>query len=260
MSNNEKPARASNIRIPVLAAVLLAALAAGIFFWHTTRSGTSSPPVSEETVSRTILPAEQAPEVLDYDDLDDNDTLAGEMNRRKEKYGLDGGVDLVAREDEAVKIGNQTVAMRTIAEDADIDRGKVVESDLAGAGRIDRDRVREYGIHVVRPGENLWNIHFRLLADYLEEKGITLDPLSDEAARDGTSSGVGKILKFSEATVTIYNLKDRRTSTDLHMIHPLEKIVVYRMDEVFALLDQIDYKSITKLEFDGDTLWLPAKD
>jgi hypothetical protein len=44
------------------------------------------------------------------------------------------------------------------------------------------------------------------------------------------------------------------------MIHPLEKIVVYRMDEVFALLDQIDYKNITKLEFDGDTLWLPAKD
>jgi len=260
MSNADKPNRLSNTRMPVLAAVLLTALAAGIFFWHTTRSGTSSPPVSVETVPQALVPVEQAPEVLDYDDLDDNDTLADEMDRRKEKYGLDDGVDLVAREDEAVKIGDQTVAMQTIAEDAAIDRGKVVESDLSDVSGIDRNRVREYGIHVVRPGENLWNIHFRLLADYLEEKGITLGPLSDEAARDGTSSGVGKILKFSEATVTIYNLREHRTTTDLHMIHPLEKIVVYRMDEVFALLDQIDYKNITKLEFDGDTLWLPATD
>jgi len=70
---------------------------------------------------------------------------------------------------------------------------------------------------------------------------------------------VGKILKFSETMVTIDPLKKNRIALDLDIIHPLEKIIVYQMDEVFALLEQIDYKDIKKLEFDGTPLWIAAE-
>jgi hypothetical protein len=74
----------------------------------------------------------------------------------------------------------------------------------------------------------------------------------------GYSTGVGKILKFSENLVHIYNLRERTLDSDLHFIHPLSKIVVYNMGRVFALLDRIDYKDVNRIQFDGETLWLPA--
>jgi len=38
----------------------------------------------------------------------------------------------------------------------------------------------------------------------------------------------------------------------------LSKIVIYNMDRVFALLDAIDYEDVNQIEFDGETIWLPA--
>jgi hypothetical protein len=30
------------------------------------------------------------------------------------------------------------------------------------------------------------------------------------------------------------------------------------MDRVFAFLEQVDYTNINRIQFDGDTLWVPA--
>ena len=81
---------------------------------------------------------------------------------------------------------------------------------------------------------------------------------ADEPDRKGYSSGVGKLLKFSENMVYIYNVKEKDFSQDLNLIEPNSKIVVYKMDQVFQLLEQIDYRHIDQLQFDGDTLWIPA--
>lgn len=146
----------------------------------------------------------------------------------------------------------------TIREQTDLQKGRVVEKYLQNNPSLTKESVAEYGIHVVQPGENIWVIHFALLKEYFAGKGISLSSLADEPQPDGTSSGVGKILKFSENMVTIYNLQKNKIEIDLDNIHPLEKIVVYRMDGVFGLLDQIDYNGIQKLAFDGRTLWIPA--
>lgn len=115
-----------------------------------------------------------------------------------------------------------------------------------------------YGVHVVRPGDNIWNIHFRFLKEYFNNREIRLSPVSDERDYKGLSSGVGKILKFSEKMVHIYNLRERRLESDLNMIHPLSKIVVFNMGQAFDLLNQIDYQNITEIRFDGENLWVPA--
>jgi hypothetical protein len=90
----------------------------------------------------------------------------------------------------------------------------------------------------------------------LDHKGVTLSPLADEPDIKGFSSGIGKILKFSEKTVSIYNIKERKIAVDLNLIYPLSKVVVYNMDRIFALLDRIDYNNANRIQFDGETLWI----
>lgn len=115
-----------------------------------------------------------------------------------------------------------------------------------------------FGVYVVRPGDNIWNIHFRFLREYFKTRNIRLAPGADEPVAPGASSGVGKILKFSETMVHIYNLRERRLGKDLNLIHPRSKIVVFNLSEAFDLLGRIDAENIRRLRFDGGTLWIPA--
>ena len=138
---------------------------------------------------------------------------------------------------------------------------RVRRSDLAD--RLARQTgaaggVEAYGIHVVQPGDNIWDIHFRFLREYFEDRGVTLSPVDDEPTAPGRSSGVGRILKFSENMVYIYNIRERQLGTDLDLIHPLSKIVVFNLGRALALLDRIDYRRIDRVRFDGETLWVPA--
>jgi len=116
-----------------------------------------------------------------------------------------------------------------------------------------------YGLHVVKPDDNIWNIHFQFLKSYFAKRGITVSPVADEPLRTGRSSGFGKLLKFSENMVHIYNLKTRQIDQDLHTIEPLSKIIVFNLGQVFALLNTLNYNRINHIEFDGETLWLPAE-
>lgn len=116
-----------------------------------------------------------------------------------------------------------------------------------------------YGIYVVQPGDNVWNIHLGFLKECFENRGVMLRSSADEPDTRGRSSGVGKILKFSEKMVYIYNLKEHKLDVNLNMIHPLSKIVVFNMEQVFSLLSQIDYNSVNRIQFDGETLWIPAE-
>lgn len=115
-----------------------------------------------------------------------------------------------------------------------------------------------YGIYVVQPGDNIWNIHFRFLTEYFGHRGIVIRPTADEPDDRGISSGVGKILKFSEKMVYIYNVREGRLEEDLHLIHPLSKIVVFNMGRALGLLKQLNAEDIRHIRFDGETLWLPA--
>ena len=42
-----------------------------------------------------------------------------------------------------------------------------------------------YGIYVVKPNDNIWNIHFQFLKEYFTHKGIMLSPVADEPAGGG---------------------------------------------------------------------------
>lgn len=122
-----------------------------------------------------------------------------------------------------------------------------------------KDLVDAYGIYIVRKNDSIWNIHFQFLTEYFQHRHIVLSPRSDEPDQQGNSSGVGKILKFSENMVHIYNLRDKKLDTNLNLIQPESKIVIFNLSQVFSLLQQIDLTNVQQIQFDGETLWFPAE-
>ncbi len=131
-----------------------------------------------------------------------------------------------------------------------------LENDLRVQIMPQKD-IQVYGIYAVLPKDNVWNIHFNFLKDYFNNRGIRLSPKADKPIGK-KSSGVGKILKFAENMVYIYNIREDRVEMNLHQIHPLSKIVVFNLGQVFSVLSQIDYRNINQIEYDGETLWIPA--
>jgi hypothetical protein len=170
--------------------------------------------------------------------------------------------DVLARLENAKKklegVNDDQVATLTKEIDALIKEKTDLENFILTRIGTDQD-LDVYGIYVVKPMDNIWNIHFRFLKEYFTHKGVVLSPMADEPTPKGESSGVGRLLKFSETMVHIYNIREKKLDMDLNMIQPLSKIVVFNLARVFAMLESIDYSEVNRIRFDGETLWLPAK-
>ena len=253
-----KPSKLGKAPVMVGCALIVLILAAGVFFLTTDRNEEKKP---GEEVTRAIIPP-KAGSVIDYGKLENEDELDKMMQDRKEEYGVKDSVDMIVTSDESIKVGDNTVSMEEILDKVRLKQGDFIEKDLGWGNKTEKGHLENkegFGIYVVQPGDNIWNIHFRLLKDFFEKRGVDLPPLSDESDKNGTSSGVGRILKFSENMVYIFNLKSRKLDANIHLIEPLGKVVVYRMDEVFDLLEQIDLSKVSTIRFDGENLWIPAE-
>jgi hypothetical protein len=245
-----KPKAGNPKRIGVAAVVVLAAVAAGLWFMPPPAEEKAAGPGKSPTEEAAALKVKNQP-VIEYNKAEKNRL----MEERKASLGVKDGLDLIVKEGESIKVGDQTVSVKEISDAIQAREGGITEKDLlaaAGGGAV------PYGIHVVQPGENIWNIHFKLLKAYLASKSIVLPNVSDEPDRSGYSSAIGKLLKFSENMVYIYNIHDRRLVADINLIQPLTKIVIYRMDRVFELLDQVDVHNAGRIQFDGENIWIPA--
>lgn len=196
---------------------------------------------------------------IDYKDLARDEKLKELMETRKKNMGLDKSLDMIVQSDESFTIGDVRISMSDILKQAFLKQGEVFEEKIGHSGEIRPGKIKEYGIYVVQPGDNIWNIHFNILKEYYGQQGIKVAPKADEPINQGLSSGVGKILKFSEAMVIIYNMLEKKVDTDINLLEPLSKIVVYNMDEVFSLLKEINYENIDRIQFDGKTIWIPAE-
>lgn len=250
-----KPVKTANrvVGVVIITLVLVGTFAAFRFLMKK-----ESQPETPKSSDNIQIPSNAEP-ILDYNKIQEDKELKALMEKRKAEFGVNKGVDIIAKSDESIKIGDSTVSMREILEKIRLKSGDIVEKDLKSKDETAKEKIESFGIHVVQPGENIWNIHFTFLKDYFDHKGVQLSPLSDEPLEGGSSSGVGKILKFSENTVNIYNIKERRLDVNLNVIFPLTKVVVYNMDQIFAFLDLIDYKNVNRIQFDGETLWMPAQ-
>ena len=253
--------KSSLVQIALAGLTLLAILVAYKFL-----STPEPPPAAEQapqaTPSQTAAAKPAVPsteQVIEYGKLESDEDLKDMMDARKQAFDVGEGIDIIAKSDETLQIGENRVSMKEIQNQIRLKLGEIAEETLGPDGQPLPADPETYGIHVVQPGDNIWNIHFAFLKDYFERRGVDLARSADEPNRKGYSSGVGKLLKFSENMVYIYNVKEKDFSEDLNLIEPYSKIIVYKMDRVFQLLEQLDYRNIDRIQFDGDTLWVPAQ-
>ena len=248
------------MRIFVVATICCIALIGGAIWFVSTQPEEPTPDTLlsslPEMSPKVEIPAEK---IIDYGKIKENSdkALTDLMRQRKEPYGVGNSIDMIVKSDESIKVGDETISMKKILDKVRLEQGEILETNLETAP--EKKEIEEYGIHVVQEKENIWDIHFKLLRDYYAHKGIHVSPLADEPDTRGRSSGVGKILKFSEHMVHIYNIREHKLEPDLDLIYPLTKVVVYNMSFIFALLDRVDYDDVHRIEFDGETLWLPAE-
>jgi hypothetical protein len=113
--------------------------------------------------------------------------------------------------------------------------------------------VSYYGIYVVRPGDNLWNIHFALLREFFGSRGTVIPSVADEPLGN-RSSGVGRILKYAEKMVYIFNLRTKMLSKDLDLLQPQEKIVIFNLTNLNKILAPLTADQIDSIRFDGQDL------
>ena len=193
---------------------------------------------------------------VDFTELENDPDALKKMIKRKEAFGIKTGLDMVVRSNETFKIGPVTIFMRDILEKIYLKKGELFEETIDD---IDQEKIIEYGIYVVQTGDNIWNIHYKIIKEFFAHRGVHVSEKADEPLESGRSSGVGKLLKFSEKTVFIYNLLENSIDDNINLLEPLSKVVVYNINEIFSLLDEIDFKHVDEIQFDGQAIWIPAK-
>ncbi|MBW1727466.1 MAG: hypothetical protein JRJ62_07740 [Deltaproteobacteria bacterium] len=248
----KKTSQTSSKAIGIVVSCIILITVSGLWFWLKKDSKVNT----QNEPEKIHMPSTEK-SVIDYNNIEKDEELIALMKKRKAEYGVEKGVDIITKSDESFKIGDSTVSMQEILDKIRIKSGDIVERDIKSKKMDSMKDSETFGIYVVQPRDNIWNIHFNFLKDYFAHKGIALSPLADEPEKGGQSSGVGKLLKFSEKTVNIYNIKERKIDVDLNLIYPLSKVVIYNMDQIFELLDLIDYEHVNRIQFDGETLWIP---
>ncbi|MCP4720101.1 MAG: hypothetical protein GY860_11645, partial [Desulfobacteraceae bacterium] len=158
------------------------------------------------------------PPTIDYKDLEKDKTLKTLMDTRKEDLGIQKSLDMIVKSDESFIINGSRVSMKEILEKAFTKSGDVYQENISTSGGAIPGKIRRYGIHVVQPGDNIWNIHFNILKEYYGNRDIQVASKADEPGNLGFSSGVGKILKFSETMVIIYNLIEKKVVEDINLL------------------------------------------
>ncbi len=262
--------------------VILAAALNHYYQWYPWPWVEKEPPAPEPVASATVITP--SPGLIDFQKIKDkSDRLLVDLNRqRKEEFGLDESVDMVVGADESIRVGQETVSLDDILSQIEnrsvegqsrelpvIDVSKPLqEDDLTGDSPpaplpppdpqpAVKKSVDFYGVYVVRRGDNLWDIHFAILREYLSHRGIDVKPNADEIkSPNGRSSGISRILKWAESMVHIFNMKTRRLDQKLDMLEPNEKVVVFNLTHLNRILGALKNGELDRVQYDGRKLYL----
>lgn len=106
-----------------------------------------------------------------------------------------------------------------------------------------------YAVRIVQPGDNLWSIHYQIIRDYLARRHIILASHADQPHPDGRSSGIGRLLKFIESVVVVYDFDKNRAETALNLIHPYQIVIFFKISDLLAALDRLQPDDLNRLRY-----------
>ena len=215
--------------------------------------------------------------VMDYKKIrDDSDKdLKSLTEERKKEFGIDKSVDMVVKSGEQIRIGKETIPLGRILAEIDAQEKNRRPADeplppkphatspstqtiIPPSPSFAGPKIRStgyYGIYVIQAGDNLWNVHFAFLREYFGSRGITVSGGADEPMGT-TSSGVGRILKYAEKMVYIFNLKTKKLSKDLNHLKPLERIVIFNLSKLDYILAPLTAEKLNHIRLYGQEIIL----
>ncbi|MCU0574164.1 MAG: hypothetical protein MUC41_14380 [Syntrophobacteraceae bacterium] len=167
--------------------------------------------------------------------------------RRDEPFEAVGGIRTIEEMERALGKPPELGPVLATIEERDI--GEMVRRPILETRSGPRSGEAYYGVRVVRSGENLWDIHYGIIREYFERREVTLPVYADRPMPDGRSSGVGRLLKFMETIVRVYDVQGRRPEGNLDLIHPEHSLVYFRISELFDALDQLKAEDLRWLRY-----------
>lgn len=190
------------------------------------------------------------------------------QKQRREAFQLKESVDHIVLKDEPFEVNGKKITIAEIegrvkgkAEQVELlpairesDVGGVIRKPVAGISAPPAQAPSYYGVRVVRPGENIWNIHYAIVREYFARRHVSLPMIADEPAPDGRSSGIGRLLKFIEGVVYVYNIQQNRLESDLNVVHPYGILIFFKISDLFAALDQLKPADLPRLRYVNNSL------
>ncbi|MBW2323955.1 MAG: hypothetical protein JRF41_10660 [Deltaproteobacteria bacterium] len=271
------------IALVIAGVIVLFLLLNQVFKWYSWPWSEQKVPAKNIIQDQTIKP--KPSRVIDYGKIKEksDEELQKLIQERKKKFGLDKSVDMVVKAGETIRVGKEVIPLNQILGEIEaqkngtapsiesfLKRPKIAEEDISLKSNSVVSPLRKalnrpsqpdslpssepsatkedsmsrattpaksadsyYGIYVVRPGDN---------AD---------EPFGNK------SSGVGRILKFAESMVSIFNIKTMRLSEDLNLLEPHEKIVIFNLTLLHNILGSLTVEQLDVIRFDGRDLLLP---
>jgi hypothetical protein len=188
------------------------------------------------------------------------------QSERHKAFGLMNSIDHIVRKDEPFEVAGKEWTIAELLQNMQPGSSQtpvlpfIQESEIGSSIRKpitgDHSSPEYYAVRVVLLGENLWNIHFAVIQEYLARRSIILAPRSDEPLADGSSSGVGRLLKFIESVVSVYNLDTKRSESNLNSVQPHHIIVFFKISDLFSALDQLQPEDLQRLRYVSNYLRL----
>jgi len=182
---------------------------------------------------------------------------------RQQIAGFKDSVDYIVRADEPFEVGGKTWTIDQIRNRLLPEEGKepllpqITEADVGPSIRKpivapapQRPKPADYyAVRIVQPGDNLWNIHYQIIRDYLARRHIILAADADKPHPDGRSSGIGRLLKFIESVVVVYDFDKNRAEKDLNLIHPYHIVVFFKISDLLSALDQLQPDDLNRIRY-----------
>lgn len=183
-------------------------------------------PKPDDDMTRELPPSPPLPQVPEETN----------QEQRKDAFGLTDSVDHVLLREEPFEVNGKTLTIDRIQSDL---RGTQGQPGPAAAAQAGGKESPYYAVRVVRPSENIWKIHFGIVREYLARRQVILPLNADQRLPGGRSSGVGRLLKFIESVVTVYNVNENRMEKNINVIYPDSIVIFFKISDLFKALDKL---------------------
>ncbi|MBF0530151.1 MAG: hypothetical protein HQK55_12950, partial [Deltaproteobacteria bacterium] len=111
-----------------------------------------------------------------------------------------------------------------------------------------------YGLYVVKTGDEMGNLLFSVLREYLNYRGLPVVN-SSELPKDGSSPVPGLTVIYPDDITFIYNFKTRHLDNNLNIANPNQKLLIFDLTRLEGMLGSLKIGNSGRIHFEGRNIY-----